>query len=332
MIGKAYSTSQKADTIRSAGLVFFGLYAWDFYSDAVFVIRLGQIHAWYLFVPAMLFLVVPYVLNVKHLFEFQKQWMADPSISEYVTGWLINYSLPLVITTMISGSVFASIELFNTNLFGMDMFSMGLPERQVKKCATQRLFSNILMENTPQIILQALYAWLYMKGFSSANIDKVVVYAFASSLVSIGIAIIDLWSSFDLLQSIKEDNLFFLQGSNSGENRLSNKTFFFFIEGDEIIYKRLLLRQRHWPLREAIGEALEVHPRTIELTQLIPSIQGLKIGFTIFTNFKTKNELTLGLLDAFETDNFSKSIQRSWKLEDCPKCGMLQTIVNNRIW
>ncbi|ETO28981.1 hypothetical protein RFI_08145 [Reticulomyxa filosa] len=311
VLAKIHEAYMGTDTLRSAGLVFFGLYAWDFYSDAVFIVRLAQVGAWYLFLVGMAFLVIPYVLNLKHLLAFQKQWMADPAMSERLTSWLINYSRFLISTTMISGSVFAAIELFNTNLFGLEVMSMGLPERQLKKSAVERLYSNILFENLPQILIQFFYSYFYSNAFDGGKIDRVVIYAFASSIVSIVIALIDLWTSLELIQSMKEDNIFFGKGATSGENPLTNKTFFFFIEDEEIVEKKHMLRQKHWGLREALGESLEVHPRTIELTQLVPSTEGLKVGFTVFTNFKTKNELTLALLDSFVSGAFCKNVMNN---------------------
>ena len=70
---------------------------------------------------------------------------------------------------------------------------MGLTERHIKKFHGNRIFSTILFENLPQMFVQIWY-------FSVRDgQDMIAMLAFLSSITSVFIAFVDVYSSLSLM-------------------------------------------------------------------------------------------------------------------------------------
>ena len=74
-------------------MIFFALYTWDFYSDIMFMVRLGDANEWILFAISMVFIFIPWIMNLVQLFQAQKKWTTDKSVQEGVRGWFIGMLL-----------------------------------------------------------------------------------------------------------------------------------------------------------------------------------------------------------------------------------------------
>ena len=79
----------------------------------MFCVRLGDAKQWILFVIGMIFIFVPWSMNLWQLFQAQKKWWSDKTVQEGVRGWFIDWSVVLVIAVVISGNSFGAIELAN---------------------------------------------------------------------------------------------------------------------------------------------------------------------------------------------------------------------------
>ncbi len=79
---------------------------------------------------------------------------------------------------IISGGVFASLSLVNSNLFGTKLFSMGLSKQQLTYLQRMQFSLVVCLENIPQIIIQISYI------YSQGNWSPTVVSALISSLLS----------------------------------------------------------------------------------------------------------------------------------------------------
>ena len=117
---------QRIGVSEGPGLLFFSLYTWDFYSDVMFNLRLGDAGEWLLCGLALLFIALPWTLNLAQLFRAQKQWTTGRSVQEGVRSWLIDWSIVLVIAVCVSGNSFGAIELANSNLFVLSSNSVCL--------------------------------------------------------------------------------------------------------------------------------------------------------------------------------------------------------------
>ena len=120
--GKAQARKYGADNVRAFKILWFSLYTWDFYSDIVFAIRL--LEYWlndeddadivlYLFIASVVFIWIPWGLNIRQMIYAQKKWTTDPTVQAGVRGWFLNWSIILVCAVIFSGSSFGAIELAN---------------------------------------------------------------------------------------------------------------------------------------------------------------------------------------------------------------------------
>lgn len=98
-LGMIHAYVIKADNIRISGCIYLGLYTLDFYSDIVFSIEILSVIVFYdnsyqrieakidiLWVYCMLvfswiFMIVPWVANMKQLLSFEEQWCDDPIVN-----------------------------------------------------------------------------------------------------------------------------------------------------------------------------------------------------------------------------------------------------------
>ena len=113
ILGKVYAKRIGSDNVKPFGILFFSLYTWDFYSDIMFCVRLSDAEQWVLFIVGMMFIFIPWTMNLMQLFQAQKKWTTDKSVQEGVRGWLIDWSIILVVAVCVSGNSFGAIELAN---------------------------------------------------------------------------------------------------------------------------------------------------------------------------------------------------------------------------
>ena len=111
--GKYYSKRIGSDNVKPFGILFFSLYTWDFYSDIMFCARLGDATEWALFTVSIVFIFVPWIMNIVQLFQAQKKWTTDETVQEGVRGWFVDWSILLVVAVCLSGNSFGAIELAN---------------------------------------------------------------------------------------------------------------------------------------------------------------------------------------------------------------------------
>merc|ERR1712228_1094054 len=66
----------------------------------------------------------------------------------------------LYFTSVATGSSFTAIEIFNSNLFGLDIFYMGLSRKHWLSFSAKRVYSIIAFENVPQLILSIWFTFI----------------------------------------------------------------------------------------------------------------------------------------------------------------------------
>ena len=100
-----------------------------------------------LFVLALVFLIVPLLSNVIQLYYEIGRWSKDPVLSPTpVTGWLRSKVKFLYFISIVCGSSFSAVQLCNSYLFKMKIFSMGLSRYHKNRFQTQRFASIVLLE------------------------------------------------------------------------------------------------------------------------------------------------------------------------------------------
>ena len=133
------------------------------------------------------------VKNFIDLIKFQAEWQDDALLGDRYRAWLDQYMNVLFILSFLSGSTFSAIQLVNSNLFGLRMFTMGLSTRDMRKFNLSRLKNVIVGENVPQLVIQIVYV------ANQGGLDIIAFLAILSSTVSIAAAVLDFASKRTLI-------------------------------------------------------------------------------------------------------------------------------------
>ena len=95
-----------------------------------------------LFFLSITFLFVPLLANLYQLHRELSKWLVDPVIAKTDAPlWILSYSRFLYVMSVISGSSFSAVSLFNSNLFQWRIFRMGLSRYHRKRFRNKRFFS-----------------------------------------------------------------------------------------------------------------------------------------------------------------------------------------------
>ena len=104
------------------------------------------------------FIIIPSLLSLIQLnYATKKHFMQDDKIR----AWLNDYCKTLYFVAIITGSSFTAIKIFNSNLLNLSIFDMGLSKQYSNSFHSKRIYSTILLENFPQILLQLWYIYMY---------------------------------------------------------------------------------------------------------------------------------------------------------------------------
>ena len=100
-----------------------------------------------LFIIGSLFLLVPLFSNILQLhFEIGK-WSSDPVLRKTpVPGWIRSRVKLLYLISIVCGSSFSAVQLCNSYLFKLSVFSMGLSRYHKNLFQTKRFSSIVLLE------------------------------------------------------------------------------------------------------------------------------------------------------------------------------------------
>ena len=165
----------------------------------------------------------------------------------------------LIILTGICGSAYAAVELCNSRAFGLGIFNMGLTEMHLRAFHSTRIYSTIMCENIPQLIIQLWYL------HEQNKFDVIVTWSFISSIVSIFIAIVDVYSTMSLVRAMK---------MSKKQGFLNGQSYSFELIGDCIV--------KHRSMRKLFASIIEVDQRCVELNLCVKTTEGLQFGFTVY--------------------------------------------------
>ena len=144
---------------------------------------------------------------------------------------------------------------------------MGLNPRHLKEFQAKRIYSSVILENVPQLIIQ-IYFLSILGAF-----DEATFVALLSSSISVILSVVDIWSSKRLV-TVMDDK-------DTGGFAV-NTIEFLILSSEEIESKKRVLLTRPRALAKAIAETLIVDVRTVEVYQLLASGDGIKVGFTVY--------------------------------------------------
>ncbi len=123
------------------------------------------------------------------------QWITDRENRFYILFYVNKYSQIMYLLSILAGSGFAVVSVFNSSLFRLPILSMGLKKHQMLEFKNKRLFS--------VICLQLLYASL------RDELDTVTVVAVIFSLISIILTIFEYFTKKSSLKQLEHKFNFF---------------------------------------------------------------------------------------------------------------------------
>ena len=187
---------------------------------------------------------------------------------------------------------------------------MGLNPRHLKEFQSQRVYSSVILENVPQLILQIVF--LTKLG----SFDEATFIALLSSSISVILSIVDIWSAQRMLKVM----------DNQNDGRFSANNIEFTIHGQnsenknsEINDKKRVLLTKPRALAKAIAETLVVDERTVEIYQLIASDDGIKVGFNVYSVDHPLEDILRDLLERENHIKMKLLITKHWRLKQYPE-------------
>ena len=152
-----------------------------------------------LFCLSLFFIILPICVNLYQLQNALKRWTNDNEthklkISSKINLWIISNAKSFYFLCICLGSAFSAVEICNCNIFSLTLFRMGLSRRQKSIFKNERLYSIVLLENIPQLIIQLIYCIFY-------DINSITIMASTFSLLSIITSILEHGSTSTILKN-----------------------------------------------------------------------------------------------------------------------------------
>ena len=146
-----------------------------------------------IFILSLFFIILPMATTLYQLYRVSnKHWCKNDEARGYLSGHL--YSLYMV--SVICGSSFAGIKLFRSRVFNLSIFDIPLNKQQSVHFETKKVYSTILLENLPQLLLGIWYIE------TSGEVTSTIVFvSMAFSVISIIVTIISMYTAKVLVDS-----------------------------------------------------------------------------------------------------------------------------------
>ena len=170
------------DDGKFMALIVFALHFYDFTSDINLCREiwleneiLNDLLVLIAGVGSILFLLFPYIANLYIAANIKNLIKGN----EPARSWFQFHAKTFVFFVVLTGGCYPALLLVSSNVFGMNIFSSGLTQYELKNMAQIRLFATIFLENIPQIALQLLYS------AAIQQLSNAVIFAFIASLLSV---------------------------------------------------------------------------------------------------------------------------------------------------
>eukprot|EP01083_Nonionella_stella_P191748 709484_1 len=256
-----------------------------------------------LLICMIMFVVIPISYSIIQLATISnKYWInnKDESVFYVVNNaairvWFGKYVHFLYFVSVITGSSFGATALFNSNLYGLPLFDMGLSESTLTHFKTKRLYSVIMCENIPQVILQFVY-WTISRTQSI-----IVVISMVYSGISILVTLITIYT---------QKRIIYMQQAVCIQ---------FDVTGTSIAKHSAKLRNRFHGIQREISKLLGVDKAVIEVIRPMIIANGIRIMLLIKVDGDVNEHLVrfkTTMHDSDDTNNaLFYAVKNGWDLE-----------------
>lgn len=299
---------QKNELFNWISIALVGMYCLDFYSDLCFILQVWQDkqNKWNTFSIVIIslsltFFIIPTIANFIQMQSEMKRWLQHTHTKQIVRPWIRAYVRVLYITSILTGSTYSSIELCNSNLFSLKYFSMELPSRDKQLFKHKRIYSIVLSENVPQIIIQLTFCIYYQ------NATLITAFSMVFSLISVILALLE----FTLNKYLFDfDNLFVISFKVESPmiQSMSYRNF-----SSTIGQRRKLIALEINYLFKSNDESM------VELLKPIMCSEGAKLIFHLTTNMGVEKQIKDKLHEAISNQTLQSAIQRIYQLKTLPQ-------------
>jgi len=202
LIAYMHAKRKKNDYFQISAFIGVYFQMMDVYTDILFCLTVSSVYFYMhgaadhhhadslermqyllIFVGSVLCIVGPIIASLFQLYSASSKYWLYQSRTRL---WLLSFDKLLYLASILTGSSFAAIDLFNSNLFGCHLFYMGVPNHFLLGFLSKKVYSVILMENVPQLLLSVWYTALV------GHFQSVVAAQITFSLISIIVTVISL--------------------------------------------------------------------------------------------------------------------------------------------
>ena len=264
-----------------------------------------------IFIVAITFIIIPTLTTLGQLYHIiHKHWLSKTSNNALRT-WLLRNTSYLMIGSILMGSSFASVELFNSNLFHLGIFSMGLSRYHLHHFRIKRVYSIILLENIPQLTIQLIFTVLLRE---KQELSLIVISSMILSIISIIVTIMTAIISKELLITQQYGVIKFdVTGKAIQDKDKVDGTY---------IYQ---IRQ----IRRAIGDLLSVNVNAMEIAKPRKIADGYQLKIYIYENIEENEDSSIQqkLLEQSVKGKLGEIIQQGWSLDDKPEISNIKYVL-----
>jgi len=303
-------------------LLLFAVQAMDMLSDCFFAAQLSIYHRTdatvtiaILLYASICFIVVPVLTTLYQLFRhIQKKWAA----SQDTSAWLMLHSNKLYLVSILCGGSFSAVRLMNSDIFQLEIFHMGLSERELKRFNTKRLWSVVLLENMPQLLLQSYFLGAFMiNGVSAIGISSIIF-----SCISMVVSVFGLATDRKIFSNEKVTMITVeVTGSCVADKQA-----------------RARCRTRKNELQNELAMVLRIDRNSLEIMRPAPINGGLLLKLYIYESTGSQSQFKSmrvvqstanvdriqAITDSVQSGDLSKIVHQAWQLEAPPIVSNLQ--------
>ena len=257
-----------------------------------------------LFVPTIFFMIFAMICNFVQLHKAIKLWVSDIETRNFIQPWIQTHLRGLYAMCILFGSAFTAIEMCNSNLFHLSLFNMGLNRRQKALFKNQRVYSIVLVENVPQLILQFIHAMYF-------HFSDITIFATVFSGLSIILSFFECFSASILLNAELVTVIKFNLNSHELGSMKHRK------------YKQLCNYRRDITIE--ISKIIDIDRRAIELLLPIQTKNGFYLTFQIRSDAIKGKKIRNLIRQEAENGYLGNVIKKVWNLHRVPTIDGLET-------
>eukprot|EP01084_Bolivina_argentea_P016084 30140_1 len=297
------------DYFNAGSLMTAALQMIDCASDIFFAVRITK-HPEFesdsplliLFILSLIFILMPVVVSVVQLYSIiSNHWNKN----DRMRAWLRDGIYQLLMLSFVCGSSFAAVQICSSNAFDLNLFSIPLSKLDKAGFQCKRVYSVVLFENVPQLIIAITF--IAIVGVEDEN-NAIVYVSMVFSAISIFMMVMSSLTTKELLDT-QDYSVILLNvtGSMFGDNLKHCRT------------KTNAIR-RHMSVLLGVDESLVEIPRPRQIHH------GFLLEFILIINHSTVSELGIKdkILDSDTNTIIADFICQCWELSAAPSVEVKQ--------